>query len=373
MSTWNRTSLLALFGAGTLALSACGMTGGDEEKKDDAPKEGASQSEEAAASEGGSEQSDDQDDQAESSESDGQDDKDDQDDKESDSSEPDDQDDKDENESDDAESSESDDQDDKDEQDDKDDQDDKDSEGDPKAVFGTEEPNLNEAWEVAKKNLEDAESVKISIKEMDGAEAGLGSGTVNMEIEGKTDDSETAGTMELGEQGTMTYKVVDGTSYVKGMEEQDPQMKELMDAEGAEWVSSSEMNMAEAGVGTMIDEMLKGVEEGNKGKKLAPIDPETTTHDGEEVFEYREPAAKKGDKDSIILVDKEGYLVSIAVEEGDAGTVTFEDWDDVDQVEAPDKDKVLDLDSMTGGSSSAPSSSDESSSSSSEESSSSEG
>uniref|UniRef100_UPI002591B76E hypothetical protein n=1 Tax=uncultured Micrococcus sp. TaxID=114051 RepID=UPI002591B76E len=257
--------------------------------------------------------------------------------------------------------------------DDKDDQDDKDSEGDPKAVFGTEEPNLNEAWEVAKKNLEDAESVKISIKEMDGAEAGLGSGTVNMEIEGKTDDSETAGTMELGEQGTMTYKVVDGTSYVKGMEEQDPQMKELMDAEGAEWVSSSEMNMAEAGVGTMIDEMLKGVEEGNKGKKLAPIDPETTTHDGEEVFEYREPAAKKGDKDSIILVDKEGYLVSIAVEEGDAGTVTFEDWDDVDQVEAPDKDKVLDLDSMTGGSSSAPSSSDESSSSSSEESSSSEG
>lgn len=219
------------------------------------------------------------------------------------------------------------------------------------ATFGTEEPNLAEAWDVAEQKLKDAESVRIAGRSLDGSSSGEES-SVDFQLAGTTDDAMSYGTIGMttaGDAVEFDFRLVDGTTYLKVAAAEGGQMASMKEVLGERWLMDPDnsMGMEEFGVGTMIDQMVSGVASVDRAQMEA-VEPEVSEQDGKQVFTYVEPGTPDTDgRDTAVSIDEDGYLTAVEVQDG-GGSITFSNWNQVKPVTAPSGSSVLDINSMGG-------------------------
>ncbi|MGB0101635.1 MAG: hypothetical protein WBP61_15260, partial [Nocardioides sp.] len=127
-----------------------------------------------------------------------------------------------------------------------------------------------------------------------------------------------------------------------------PGAEQVLSLVGEKWVvvPADEDSFNEfCDVDELLDEMLKDEDDDDSTYSTSG----TEELDGQEVVAVDNEDAEDGDSTGYVLVDEPHYLVKIEKTDGDStGTVTFSEFDETFEVEAPAEDDVIDLDQISG-------------------------
>lgn len=202
-----------------------------------------------------------------------------------------------------------------------------------------------EIADASKKAMGELDSVKVSGKiTTDGQEV-----TIDVQT---NDDGDCTGSIGTG-GGTAELLGVDGDVWFKPDEafwraSAGDTADQILSVVGDKWVvvpSSGDGFDQFCDIDDLLDELIKSDKE--DGEKYTAKDTEKV--DGDEAVPVEHTSKDDGTSVGYVLVDDPHYLVKIEKTDGDdKGSVTFSEFDEKVDVEAPAEDDAIDLDNLQG-------------------------
>ncbi|MDO5633723.1 MAG: hypothetical protein Q4G34_02440 [Micrococcus sp.] len=219
-------------------------------------------------------------------------------------------------------------------------------------TFGTAEPNLAQAWDVADERLSSAESVRISGLGMETTDAEGATIPLRFGLVGAMDDSWSFGTITLGDgkgRSTMSFRDNDGVSYLRVDRATQGEFASLREVLGDRWVKGdmAGLGLEDLRVSTLIEDMVSGISEVDRST-MEQVPPRVTEEDGRQMFTYVEADTEdmRG-RETAVTIDEDGYLVKVEIAD-DGGTITFTEWNEVSPAPTPEPSEILDMEPITG-------------------------
>ncbi|MDN5754205.1 MAG: hypothetical protein ACTHWW_05415 [Arthrobacter sp.] len=206
---------------------------------------------------------------------------------------------------------------------------------------GSSVPDASEIFPKTTEAVKNAESVAINGDVVqDGKD-------LSIDISGTRDGSNSLA-KATQDQGKVTILTVDETAYLKANKDfwnenaGEGAGEMLSSLAGDKWISVADPEeFNEFSVGSMLDSLL---EEGPEDSDLEEYtDKSVEEVDGQEAYKYA-----NGDKAFWVASEGEPYLLKVEgfsdeKDSDDGGAVTFSDWNDVDEHEAPSKDETMSI------------------------------
>lgn len=212
-------------------------------------------------------------------------------------------------------------------------------------------PTLDEAWPEVRKNVEEAESLRVNV-EATGEEE---DGTDTADLAGATDDSHMKGTMNVtmgGDAVDMEVLRRDGDVYIK-MSGEDNALTQMVGDKWLKMPASEAESMGDFAMSSLVDDMVEEMPAADAFDDH-DIEAEEVEIEGEKYDKYVIPqelleSETAGDTYYVDREDNTMFRVEGAKsEDGKQDTVvTFTEWNSVEAPEAPAEDEVFDQSQLT--------------------------
>ncbi len=212
-------------------------------------------------------------------------------------------------------------------------------------------PTLDEAWPEVRKNVEEAESLRVNV-EATGEEK---DGTGTADLAGATDDSHMKGTMNVtmgGDAVDMEVLRRDGDVYIK-MSGEDNALTQMVGDKWLKMPASEAESMGDFAMSSLVDDMVEEMPAADAFDDH-DIEAEEVEIEGEKYDKYVIPqelleSETAGDTYYVDREDNTMFRVEGAKsEDGKQDTVvTFTEWNSVEAPEAPAEDEVFDQSQLT--------------------------
>lgn len=212
-------------------------------------------------------------------------------------------------------------------------------------------PTLDEAWPEVRKNVEEAESLRVNV-EATGEEK---DGTGTADLAGATDDSHMKGTMNVtmgGDAVDMEVLRRDGDVYIK-MSGEDNALTQMVGDKWLKMPASEAESMGDFAMSSLVDDMVEEMPAADAFDD-DDIEAEEVEIEGEKYDKYVIPqelleSETAGDTYYVDREDNTMFRVEGAKsEDGKQDTVvTFTEWNSVEAPEAPAEDEVFDQSQLT--------------------------
>lgn len=216
-----------------------------------------------------------------------------------------------------------------------------DSGGDDGSAFAKEP--AEDIAAAAKSAMADLNSLKVSGE--------VTSDGQQISIDLQTDvDGNCTGSMGI-DDGTVELLGVDGSTWMKPDEAfwtsfAGEGAQQVMSIVGDKWVvipSDGDSLSQFCNAGDLIDQLVK-----DDAEETTYTTTGTDTLDGQDVVLVDSDDPENGVSTGYVLVDEPHFLVKVERTEGDVGMVTFSEFDEPVEVEAPAADDQIDLDNLAG-------------------------